>query len=81
MCFVISTLERELEELEASALAAEAEDQRMRELCGEYSGEHHDGHDDDGHDDDDDGDDHEDGEDDIRLTLVREEFAKDISVE
>ena len=66
-CFLISTLERELEELEASALAAAAEDQRMRELCGEYSGEQHDGHDDDGHDDghDDDGD-HEDGEDDIR---------------
>ena len=70
-------MERELEELEASALAAAAEDQRMRELCGEYSSEHRDGHDDD-HDDD-----HEDGEDDImiRLTLVREEFAKDISVE
>ena len=47
-----------MEELEASALAAAAEDQRMRELCGEYSSEHHDG---DGHDDD-----HEDGEDDIR---------------
>ena len=59
-CFLISTLERELEELEASALAAAAEDQRMRELCGEYSGEHHDGH------DDDDVDDHEGGEDDIR---------------
>ena len=59
-CFVISTLERELEELEASALAAAAEDQRMRELCGEYSSEHRDGHDDD-HDDD-----HEDGEDDIK---------------
>ena len=58
-CFLISTLERELEELEASALAAAAEDQRMRELCGEYSGEHHDGH-----DDDDDGDDHEDDDDD-----------------
>ena len=58
-----------MEELEASALAAAAEDQRMRELCGEYSGEHRDGHDDDdddddGHDDDDH--DHEDGEDDIR---------------
>ena len=61
-CFVISTLERELEELEASALAAAAEDQRMRELCGEYSGDYHDGHE----DDDDDGDDHEGGEDDIR---------------
>ena len=58
-CFLISTLERELEELEASALAAAAEDQRMRELCGEYSGEHHDGH-------DDDDDDQEGGEDDIR---------------
>ena len=46
-----------MEELEASALAAAAEDQRMRELCGEYSGEHRDGHDDD---------ENEDGEDDIR---------------
>jgi len=34
-----SQLEREAEELEAAGMAAEAEDQRMRELCGEYSGQ------------------------------------------
>ena len=41
---LISQLEREAEELEAAGMAAEAEDQRMRELCGEYSGQlqHHD---------------------------------------
>merc|ERR1711974_327883 len=32
-----SQLEREVEELEAAGMAAAAEDQRMRELCGEYS--------------------------------------------
>ena len=38
---MISQLEREVEELEASGMAAAAEDQRMRELCGEYSGQYH----------------------------------------
>ena len=36
-----------MEELEASGMAAAAEDQRMRELCGEYSGQFHDDGDDD----------------------------------
>ena len=36
---MIRQLEREVEELEAAGMAAEAEDQRMRELCGEYSGQ------------------------------------------
>ena len=30
-----------MEELEAAGMAAAAEDQRMRELCGEYSGQFH----------------------------------------
>ena len=34
-----------MEELEASVMAAAAEDQRMRELCGEYSGHFHHHHD------------------------------------
>ena len=34
----LSKLEREVEELEAAAMAAEVEDKRMRELCGQYSG-------------------------------------------
>ena len=38
---MISQLEREVEELEASGMAAAAEDQRTRELCGEYSGQYH----------------------------------------
>ena len=30
-----------MEELEAAGMAAAAEDQRMRELCGQYSGQFH----------------------------------------
>ena len=39
-----------MEELEASGMAAAVEDQRMRELCGEYSGQFHDDGDDDHND-------------------------------
>ena len=55
---MISQLEREVEELEASGMAAAAEDQRMRELCGEYSGQYHhlDNHGNDDHGDVDDDD-------------------------